>query len=490
MQQNPGAPHLKPNAERNESAPNLMRRRHYAAILLVAAGLVMGACVPTSLGMSAGNWHRTVLFLVTVVGALVQPYSITVVILLGVVAGLLLGVITPDQAFKGYSNEVTWTVLLSLMLGGAINETGIGRRVALRLISYIGSNALGLVYSLVIADLALAPATPSNTARSGGIIYPIALNLARVSGSEPGSTAGRLGSYLLFAIFQANVITSAMFLSAMALNPVAVEFTRQSTGANVSWASWFVAASLPGFASLILIPYFIYRIYPPEMRSTPNARAHARLELARMGPMRGREKRLILILILLIGVWVTAGFHGTPSVVALLAAVCCLVVCGVVELELFLKNEVAWATFLWVGGILSLAGALEKSSFAELTGRLIHAAGLGDGIMTLVVLAMIYFFLHYAFASMTAQMLLLYVGFLTAAVAAGAPPVLSSLVFAFLSSLYACLTYYGSAAAAIYFSSGYIDRGAWLRIGFAVGVVNLLIWLGVGIPWCKAVGIW
>lgn len=469
---------------------SITRHGHYKAILLVIVGLFIGFVGPTFLGVSTANWHKIVLFLMTVVGALVQPYPITVVVILGMAIGLCLGIITPEQAFKGYSNDVTWMVLLSLLLGGAITETGIGRRIALSIISRIGSNAIGLVYSLAIADLILAPATPSNTARSGGIIFPLAHNLAHTCGSDPGPTARNLGSFLLFAVYQTNVITSAMFLTAMALNPLAVELARQSTGVTITWMSWFLAALVPGLISLALIPYLIYKVYPPEVHSTPNASQHAQTELVRMGSLRKKEKGLILILLLLIGVLITSTHHNISPVVAMLAAVCSLIVCGIVDLEQFLSNKVAWAAFLWVGGIISLVGVLDKAPVIELTGRIIHYSGLGHGISALVVLASIYFFLHYVFASMTAQMVLLYSGFLTAAIAVGAPPLLASLLFAFLSSLYACLTYYGSAAAAIYFSSGYIDRISWLRVGFMVGIVNLLVWFGIGIPWCKMLGIW
>ena len=101
-----------------------------------------------------------------------------------------------------------------------------------------------------------------------------------------------------------------------------------------------------------------------------------------------------------------------------------------------------------------------------------------------------YLYVHYGFASMTAHVTTLYPGFLAAAVAAGAPPMLAALALAYFSNLNAGITHYGTGSAPIYFGAGYVEQGTWWKLGLLISVLNLLLWLGVGSLWWKLVGLW
>lgn len=85
--------------------------------------------------------------------------------------------------------------------------------------------------------------------------------------------------------FQINIITSAMFMTAMASNPLAVKLAGEA-GVHISWGTWFIAALVPGLVSLIIIPLFVYKFYGPEIKKTPEARELAQGKLSEMGAMR------------------------------------------------------------------------------------------------------------------------------------------------------------------------------------------------------------
>jgi di/tricarboxylate transporter len=70
-------------------------------------------------------------------------------------------------ALSGFSNATVWLVFAAYMFACGYSKTGLGRRVALHLIRLMGNHTLGLGYAVTFADLALAPVTPSATARSG-----------------------------------------------------------------------------------------------------------------------------------------------------------------------------------------------------------------------------------------------------------------------------------------------------------------------------------
>jgi divalent anion:Na+ symporter, DASS family len=150
----------------------------------------------------------------------------------------------------------------------------------------------------------LAPAIPSNTARAGGIIFPLVLASAKAFGSEPhDGTARKMGAFLMQAAFQGNVITSGMFLTAMAANPLAAKLAGQMH-IDVSWGEWALAAMVPGIASLLLVPLLLYKVYPPEIKETQGASQLAKKKLAEMGQMQKTEWIMLSVFLLLLVLWI------------------------------------------------------------------------------------------------------------------------------------------------------------------------------------------
>jgi hypothetical protein len=94
------------------------------------------------------------------------------------------------------------------------------------LVRWLGGRTLGLGYAITLADLVLAPGTPSNTARSGGTVFPVISNIPGLYGSEPGPTARKIGSYIMWTAFAATCVTSSMFITALAPNAAALSIVK------------------------------------------------------------------------------------------------------------------------------------------------------------------------------------------------------------------------------------------------------------------------
>ncbi len=136
---------------------------------------------------------------------------------------------------------------------------------------------------MAITDLILAPATPSNTARLGGVLYPIISSLSREENSTPESDESRrrLGTYLAFSATQVNVVTSAMFVTAMAGNPIAVQAAADQ-GIDISWGGvWALAALVPGLISLAAVPWVLSKIWRRRSRRPPEAPPRTRAPSSR-----------------------------------------------------------------------------------------------------------------------------------------------------------------------------------------------------------------
>jgi DASS family divalent anion:Na+ symporter len=355
----------------------------------------------------------------------------------------------------------------------------------------IGGSPLRLGYAVVLSDLVMAPMTASNTARAGGILFPIALNIARAFGSEPGPTAHRVGAYLMKTLYQGDLVVSAMFLTATAPNPLVAELARQGAGTVVTWATWALAAAVPGIAGLVLVPYAVYRLCPPSVADTRVAQALAAERLASMGPMTRPERLMLAIFALVLSLWLSTEWHGlSPTAVAYLG-LSLMLLTRVLDWSDLLDERGAWDTLIWFGGLIMLAGQLDKAGITRAFAD--GAAGLVGGWpwwWALAALLVVYLYTHYAFATLVAHVTAMFPAFFAVAIGLGAPPLLAALAFGFFSSLNAATTHYGTGPAPIVFGAGYLTQGEWWRIGFLISLLHLAIWLPLGFLWWKVIGLW
>ncbi len=446
--------------------------------------------LPSPAGVAIKAWHLLAIFAATIAGLILQPLPMGAVVIIGTMATALTGTLSPADALNGFANTTVWLIFAAFLFSRGFTKTGLGRRIAYWFIRAFGRRTLGLSYSLVLTDLVIAPATPSNTARAGGVLFPIVRGLTSTFNSEPGPTAGRIGRFLMLSTYQGDVITSAMFMTSMAANPLIVELTKKTTNVQLSWGGWALAALLPGLLSLLVMPYVIYRLTRPEIRETPEATALAREELAKMGPIRRDEWVVIGVFLLALALWATASLTALDATVVALLGVGLMLAAGAITWDDVLGERGCWDALIWFGGLVGMAAMLGRLGLIKWFSDV--AAGYVKGwawLPALGVLLLVYFYSHYGFASLTAHVSAMFVPFLIVAVAAGAPPLLAALGLAFFSSLNASLTHYGTGPAPIYYGAGYTDLKTWWGIGFVASLVNIVIWLGIGPFYWKALGL-
>ncbi|MBI4540563.1 MAG: anion permease [Gemmatimonadetes bacterium] len=463
------------------------------SLSLLLAFLVGGGIwlLPPPTGVDPKAWHLLAIFVATIVGIMVRPLPMSAVAVCGLAASVLSGTLKIEEALSGFANGVVWLVVFAFFVARGFMKTGLGRRIAYLFLAALGRRSLGLAYAFVGADLVMAPFIPSNTARGGGVIFPVLRSLAKTCGSEPhDGTARKLGAFLMVAAFQTTLITGALFLTAMAANPWMAEMAANA-GAEITWGGWLLAACVPGAVSLAVMPLLVYRFFPPEMRETPAASEMAKTGLAAMGPLTARESIMLAVFVLLVALWAfgrTLGIHPTT---AALAAVSVLLLSGVLTWSDLREEEGAWSTLMWLSVLFTMAMFLNELGliawFTESVKRLVGGV---NWVAALIVLSAIYFYSHYFFASDGAQIFAMYVPFLGVAVALGAPPLLAALILAFLSNMFGGTTHYGTGPAPVFFGAGYVDVGTWWKLGALVSISNFAIWVFLGGLWWKVLGLW
>ena len=436
------------------------------------------------------SWRLFGIFAATIAGLILQPIAGGALVLLAVTLAALEGGLTIREALEGYADPVVWLVMAAFFISRALINTGLARRIALLFVRSFGGSTLGVSYALSLSDMVLAAIIPSNGARSGGVILPIARSIAELYGSTPGPTAGLLGAFLITSVYQSICVTAAMFYTGQASNPLAAKMAAQA-GYSVTWTSWLVAGAVPGLISLAVVPLVVMRLAPPEIRRTPEASAFAAGELRKMGPMSLQEKIMAMIFVCVCATWVTSGLHKIDITVTALMGSIVLILSGILSWEDVRTEKAAWDIFVWYGGLIRLGKALNDIGVTTLFAKSVGSAFSEFSWVVLFAAALlIYFFAHYGFASITAHLLAMYPPVLAVLVAKGAPIGLMVYAFACFANLSAGLTNYGTTPTPMYFSQDYVSLKLWWKIGFVVALVNLTIWSVAGFSWWKLLGIW
>jgi len=394
------------------------------------------------------------------------------------------------DVLAGYSNTALWLIFAAFALSVAFGKTGLGHRIAYHLVRLFGSTTLRLGYVTAFLDLILSPATPSNTARAAGIVYPINLSIAEAVGSYPGETAKKAGAYLLQNGYFATKVTSFLFATAMAPNLLALDFITKLTGVSLNWAQWAAAMFVPGFIMLMLMPLIGYMYERPSVKDIDNKKIAAD-GLAELGPMKASEKGLIVIALLAITGWVlpTFGIKIDATAVAIVAMIATFV-CGIISWDDLLKTKAAWNTLIWFGGILGLSSALTKGKFFEWLAKYLEAHmnfGL-DPFMMLILISVISVAVRYFFASGTAYISAMLPVFLIVGINAGIDPTLLAFIMIGTNAYGGSVTHYGAAPGPIIFSAGYNNVKDWWTVGLISAVVCLVLNYVIGIPWWKIAG--
>ena len=476
--------------------------------IALALALLIGFVIPVPQGVTPRAWHLLAMFVGVIaaiigkampIGAL-SMVAITLVAVTGVTAD------APENAIKdalsSFANPLIWLIGASIMISRGLLKTGLGARIGYFFIALFGRKTLGIGYSLALSELLLAPVTPSNTARAGGIIHPVMKAIAASYDSDPEKgTQGRMGRYLALVNYHGNPISSAMFITATAPNPLVVDIVAKATNSSIklSWGTWALAMLLPGLAAMLLMPLALYWLYPPEIRETPNAAAFAKERLAELGPMNRGEKIMLAIFALLLALWAGVPAHiGGPAwavdaTATAFIGLSLLLLTGVLSWEDVLKEKSAWDTITWFAALVMMATFLNKLGliawFSHMLEGGISHLGLGwAGAASLLVLA--YLYAHYMFASTTAHITAMLGAFYAAGIALGAPPMLFALLMAAASSLMMTLTHYATGSSPVIYGSGYTTLGEWWKAGFAMSVLNLLVFTLIGGVWWKALGYW
>ena len=460
---------------------------------------------PTPAGLNSNQWHYFAIFAAVIAGLVLESMPPGAVGLIGLTAAAILGYVESDPtkslrwALSGFADPTVWLIVGAFVFAIGYRKSGLGKRIALLLVRALGRRTLGLGYAVTFADLILAPATPSNTARSGGTIYPIVSNIPRIYGSEPGPTAGKIGTYVLWTAFAATAVTSSLFLTALAPNAAALGIAKKTVGVEVSWSQWFAGMAPFGVVMILLVPVLSYLVCRPEVKESPEIPAWAAGELKTMGPMSTSEWVMIGLVVLAMLLWIAGsnpsitlpmlGSNFINATMVVLLVISLMLVTGVVDFADIVAEKSAWDVFLYFTSLLTLASGLNDIGFIKWVAESVaKPLAVLTPTTAMILLVALFFWIHYFFSSITSHT----AAVLPVVLAVGsAMPGMSvptlTLLCIYSLGIMGVISPYATGPAPIYFSSGYIGRSDFWKFGLVFGVVFFAGLLVIVLPWLQII---
>lgn len=449
--------------------------------------------VPPPPLLSLPAWHCLIIFIAMIASIITSKLPISFIVLLGSAVAMTTHTLSFQQIFSEFGSRVVWMVVFAFFIARGFISTGLGHRMAYWFIARLGHSTLGLAYGLMITEYLLAPLIPSVAARSGGIIYPVTQSIIQSYARDPQYTEEEVkstGAFLINVCHHSSIVCSAMFMTAMAGNPLIADLAKRF-GIDISWSLWAYAALLPGLVSCALLPLLVRMVTPPAIQSNPQAPMLAEKELERIGALSRHESIMLALFAFLVSFWMGEPWFGIDPTTVTLCGVLVLVLSGIMPWHRVVSEHSAWDTMIWFAILLAFSTQLNQLGVMTWVASIISAwvTAFGSPLAIGTALLLMYFYMHYFFASLTAHITVFYSLVLNIMIHASLPPLASALILGYLSNLYGGLTHYGSSASPIFFASGYQSVHTWWRVGFWMCSWNFLIWTGLAYPWFWLIGI-
>ena len=461
----------------------------WRAILPLCVGALV-LVLPRPEGLTPDAWRYFAVFIAVIVSLITEAIPGAVAGLIGITVATVFGLVASGPAesirwaLTGFADSTVWLMFVAFMFALGYGKTGLGRRIALVLVRRLGGRTLGLGYAIALADLVLAPFVPSNTARSGGIVFPIVENIPPLYGSAPGDGGRGIGAYVMWTAFATTCVTSSMFLTALAPNLLAVSLMKTIAHVDVSWTAWLIGFLPIGILLFALQPLIIHRLCPPRVTTTAEVPQWAERELAMMGPLSRRELSMGGLAVVALMLWIFAPGWMSATTVAL-SSLCLMIVSGVVSWDDILGYRRGWNNLVWFATLITLADGLSRVGFLPWFATTVASSLSGlPGAGKAVVLIVVFFVAHFMFASLTAHATALLPVMLTAVVVLpDVPLTVIALSLSYTLGLMGIITPYATGSAPLYYASGYLSHRDFWLLGQLFGALYLVAVLTLELPY-------
>ena len=456
--------------------------RRWAKIALAFALFGLVAVLPNPDGLSVEGQRVLAVFALSIVLWITRAVSFPMVFFLQVFLLVITGVFKQESAFQGMGAPTIFFLLGAIILAMAVQKHGLHKRIALRVLRGFGASPRRFLLGVILIGSFMSMIMPAHGVVA--LLIPVALGVIRSDALE--ASAKNFNRSLLLGITYGSSIGSMSALMGGARNPLAISLYYQATGQNVSFISWFVAA-FPLALLVTLLAYIVLsRVYPPEAIDMDGLRQYLGTEVEEMGPMSWGEMKVLTILVLAIVLWVTFGNIVGIAVVAMLI-VALLGLTGTLEWE-DVEDRVPWGVIFLYAGAITISFALIQTQGVEyLTSGILRGLG-EDPVVLILVFVILTIFLSEVMSNAAATGVAVPLA-ISSLLAIGFPAVMGMYTVA-LPAAVAFMFIIGTPGSAMVYATGYLRVADFLKPGFILNMLGIVMFMTVGLGWWRLIGLW
>ena len=456
--------------------------RGYKTVLLksipVVAIAIFLLMIKTPLGLNPQGWHIFILFASMLLGVVLRVLPTEYTTLIAFVVGVLTKTISLKAVSYGLINQTPWIVLFAFMISEAVIKTKLGSILAYSILSFTGRNKYSTIYSMTWLSFFIAPFLPSNSARSAGIIIPIADAVIDSYSKGNGFIKNKFGSFLNLMTFHADNIASATFLTGISVNVIIVSvYNTLDTGIQLNFLTWAKITIIPAIITLALLPIVTMILIPINKIPNHNITEEAKLKLKELLPLTYKAKKMLYIALALLTLWLTQAITGIPISISTGLGVLALILTGTLSLKEAFSKLTAIKIFIWLTIFIITSHQLKLSGFIQWLVNEYKINFMTDNnSFNLLLLTSTLYFAHYLFASSAAYISTLFASALALGIQMGLDPIFASVSFAVVANLSGGVTNYSTGPAPMYFSKGYFSQTRWFIYSGALALMVTILY--------------
>lgn len=419
-----------------------------------------------------------------------EPIPIGLTGLIILLLMLIFNVADSSIIFSGFASPATYLIVAGMMLATAVNETSLIRRLTYKILMRWGIHAKGLLGSIIIIQQIQAFFIPSTAVRTA-LILPVSTMIIEVVDAKPGSNLRKM---IMLGVAYGGVISGTAVMTAAIGNILTVEILNRFAGVTITYFQWFIY-SFPLW--LILIPsiwILLLKVFPllKEQQSFPKIEEEMKERLEELGEVDSKEISCLLILLLIVGLWLTEPLHGMhPSIPALLGVVLLtLPKVGVASWETVI--QINYNTILLLSVTLSMGYAFIDTGAASTISNYLSVKWFMDIIqnplMAVLIVSVMAQVFHKMISNVSTAVVVLVPIIISVAQNAGVDP----LTIAFATGLTCVFGYMfivESMSNIIAHSSGMITQKDFLKPGLYATIITIIATVIVAATWWRWIGL-
>ena len=415
------------------------------------------------------------------------PLGMTSVLVL--VLLLFLHTVSVDVVLSGFASPAVFLIIAGMMIAKGVNETPLMNRVTYWMLQKWGSSAKGIFIGIFLLMQIQAFFIPATAVRAS-LMVPVVVSILKSVGAQKGSNFSKL---MLIGTAYAGNISGTAILTAAIGNILTIEILQLYVGRTISYLDWFLYTFPIWLILIIVIPYIVWKCFPPEEYSFDKLQSTMREQNQELGRLTSSELKCIVILFITVLLWMTESLHGYHPTVPALMAVFLMAMPGIGFVEWKKLVNINFDLVLLIGATLSLGFALIESGAIELLEVLITSEYILNvfsnpwiSIFVVILVSQLY---HLGVTNVSTAVVTLLPVLISLSLQTGLDPVVISFASA-ITMLFGYILIVETMPNVVVHGTGLVSQKDFYLPGILSTIASTIVTLIVVFTWWKWLGFW